>query len=126
MLWQLKLEDKIKQTEMIDSDNKIKQTEMIDSDNVEDLDEFHFILVCPKYNDYRLRFLKDYYWEKHSMFKLLQLLNSEWCNFGRFSYLSNETTKLSAKYTIILRCINVHKFSKFSPVNNPPVFLRIM
>ena len=86
MLWQLKLED------------KIKQIEMIVSDNDEDLDEFHFILVCPKYNDYRLRFLKNYYWEKHSMFK-------EWCNLGRFSYLSNETTKLSAKYTlIILRC----------------------
>ena len=45
------------------------------SDYVED--EFHFILVCPKYNDYRLRFLKKYYWEKLSMFKLLQLFNSE-------------------------------------------------
>ena len=36
-------------------------------------DEFHFILVCPKYDDDRLRFLKKFYWEKPSMFKLLQL-----------------------------------------------------
>ena len=26
--------------------------------------DFYFILVCPKYNDYRLRFIKKYYWEK--------------------------------------------------------------
>ena len=49
---------------------------------------FHFILACPKYNDYRLRFLKKYYWEKPSMFKLLQLFNlenfKELCNVGRF------------------------------------------
>ena len=60
------------------------------SDYVED--EFHFILVCPKYNDYRLRFLKKYYWEKPSMFKLLQLFNSEnfteLCNLGRFLLLA--------------------------------------
>ena len=62
------------------------------SDYVED--EFHFILVCPKYNEYRLRFLKKYYWEKPLMFNLLQLFNSEKfsesCNSGRFFYLRNK------------------------------------
>ena len=64
MLWQLKLEDMIKTNR---NDRKCFNC----SDYFED--EFHFILVCPKYNDYRLRFLKKYYWEKPSMFKLLQL-----------------------------------------------------
>ena len=54
------------------------------SNHVED--EFHFILVCPIYNGYRLPFLKKYYWEKSSMFKLLQLFHSEnfteLCNLG--------------------------------------------
>ena len=60
------------------------------SDYVED--EFHFILVSPLYNDYTLHFLKKYYWEKPSMFKLLQLFNSEnftgLCNSGRFFILA--------------------------------------
>ena len=60
------------------------------SDYVED--EFHFILVSPKHNDYRLRFLKKYYLGKPSMFKLLQLFNSEnfkgLCNSGRFFILA--------------------------------------
>ena len=45
------------------------------SDYVES--EFHFILVCPKYYDYRLRFLKKYYREK--------LYNSEiFCKIVKF------------------------------------------
>ena len=36
-------------------------------------DEYHYILQCEKYIDVR-RYLKKYYWQMSSCFKLVQLL----------------------------------------------------
>lgn len=51
-------------------------------------DEFHFILVCPVYIEYRKNYIKKYFYEKPSMFKLLQLFNNEnlkdMCNLGKY------------------------------------------
>jgi hypothetical protein len=38
-------------------------------------DEYHFILQCEKYIDVRRRYLKKYYWQIPSCFKLVQLLS---------------------------------------------------
>ena len=38
-------------------------------------DEYHFILVCPFYNTLRGRYIKFYYYNKPSTFKLIQLLS---------------------------------------------------
>ena len=37
-------------------------------------DEYHYILQCEKYIDVR-RYLKKYYWQMSSCFKLVQLLS---------------------------------------------------
>lgn len=51
-------------------------------------DEYHFILQCPLYKLIRVKYIKPYYWQKPSMFKLIQLLSvnnvKELCNFGMF------------------------------------------
>ena len=39
-------------------------------------DEFHFILICPAYSDIRNRFIRPYYRNRPSMYKLVQLLKS--------------------------------------------------
>ena len=39
-------------------------------------DEFHFVLICPVFNDIRRIYMKRYYTKNPSMFKFLQLLNS--------------------------------------------------
>ena len=51
-------------------------------------DEFHFILKCPMYNDLRKLYIKPFYYERPSVFKLIQLFTTvnlkEICNLGRF------------------------------------------
>jgi hypothetical protein len=50
-------------------------------------DEYHFILQCEKYIDVR-RYLKKYYWQMPSCFKLIQLLSvrniKELNNLGKY------------------------------------------
>jgi hypothetical protein len=41
-------------------------------------DEYHFILQYEKYIDVRRRYLKKYYWQMPSCFKLVQLLSVQW------------------------------------------------
>ena len=52
-------------------------------------DEFHFILKCPMYNDLRKLYIKPFYYERPSVFKLILLFITvnlkEICNLGRFS-----------------------------------------
>ena len=38
-------------------------------------DEYHFILECDKYVDSRKKYIKSYYWQRPSCFKLVQLLS---------------------------------------------------
>ena len=40
-------------------------------------DEYHFLLICPAYNELRHLYLKKYYYNNPSMLKLIQLLNCE-------------------------------------------------
>ena len=39
-------------------------------------DEYHFILVCKKYDNIRNAYIKPYYWRRPSSFKLVQLLSA--------------------------------------------------
>ena len=36
-------------------------------------DEYHYILICPQYFDLRIRYIKNYYYTRPSMLKLVQL-----------------------------------------------------
>jgi len=38
-------------------------------------DEFHFVLICPKYYQIRTKFVRNYYWSRPSVYKLVQLLS---------------------------------------------------
>ena len=39
-------------------------------------DEFHFVIVCPKYTYLRNKYINKYHINRPSMFKFVQLLNS--------------------------------------------------
>ena len=39
-------------------------------------DEYHFVLICPRYNNLRMQLIKTYYYKNPSMLKFIQLLNS--------------------------------------------------
>ena len=39
-------------------------------------DEYHFILICDRYNDIREKFISNFYFKRPSVVKLLSLLNS--------------------------------------------------
>ena len=51
-------------------------------------DEFHFILKCPMYNDLRKLYIKPFYYERPSIFKLIQLFTTvnlkEICNLANW------------------------------------------
>ena len=40
-------------------------------------DEYHFLLICPSYNELRHLYFNKYFYDKLSMLKLIQLLNCE-------------------------------------------------
>ena len=40
-------------------------------------DEYHFILKCPLYNDIRSKYIKQYYFKKACVFKLVQLFSTD-------------------------------------------------
>ena len=55
-------------------------------------DEFHFILKCPFYADLRTKYIKQYYFRRPSVFKLIQLLSvknvKELNNVGKFIHFA--------------------------------------
>ena len=51
-----------------------KLCKMCDLNDIED--EFHFVLVCPKYLILRQKYIKPYFFKKPSVYKLCQLLSS--------------------------------------------------
>ena len=57
-------------------------------------DEFHFILKCPFFHNYRQKHIKAYYYRRASVFKLVQLLSvqnvKELHNLGKYSCLSTK------------------------------------
>ena len=40
-------------------------------------DEFHYLLLCPMFQEARVKFIAKYFYKKPSVFKFLQLINSE-------------------------------------------------
>ena len=65
---------------------KIKAYRNYTQDDIED--EFHYILKCPTYQNFRSKYIKSYYRTRPSVFKLVQLLSmenvKELCNLGKF------------------------------------------
>ena len=57
-------------------------------------DEFHFVLKCPFYSELRKRYIKNYYFNKPSVFKMIQLFSvqniNELCNLGKFLCLATK------------------------------------
>ena len=43
-------------------------------------DEYHYLIVCPIFQEARVKFIAKYFYVKPSVFKFLQLINSEECN----------------------------------------------
>jgi len=73
----------------------IEQSNRICTYDLNDIeDKLHFILKCPCYKDLRLKYLKKYYFDNPSVFKLIKLLNSktitEINNLGKFIILANK------------------------------------
>ena len=76
-------------------------------------DEFHFILKCPLYHNFRIKYIKPYYYRRASVFKLVQLLSvqnvKELCNLGKFLYASdklrNENLPFLSLSGFILLCL---------------------
>jgi hypothetical protein len=62
--------------------------------NIDIEDEYHFIFICPVYENLRKLYIDKYYYEKPSMYKLLQLFSntntSVICNFGKFLYKASK------------------------------------
>jgi hypothetical protein len=63
-----------------------------DSKEIED--EFHFILKCPFYSTLRDQYIKKYYYQRPSVFKLVKLLSTnnvgELCKLGKYLYLASK------------------------------------
>ena len=57
-------------------------------------DEYHFILVCPRYSELRSKYIKKFYYKKPSVVKLIKLLSvnnvKELCSLGKFLYLASK------------------------------------
>jgi hypothetical protein len=75
--------------------NVIRERRLCTMCNCNDVeDEFHFIFKCPLYDDLRKTYIKNYYYRKPSVFKLVQLLSvnnvKELCNFGKYLYLASK------------------------------------
>ena len=48
-------------------------------------DEFHFVLICPFYQQLRTQYISRYYYSHPSMLKFVQLLNSSGNTLKRLS-----------------------------------------
>ena len=57
-------------------------------------DEYHFILICDRYNDIREKFISNFYFKRPSVVKLLSLLNSTkksiLVNLGKYISIATE------------------------------------
>ena len=80
--------------------NEIRENRPCTLCNLGDIeDEFHFILKCPKFSELRIKYINKYYYNRPSVFKLVQLLSinnvKQLFNLGKFLYrATNERSKL--------------------------------
>ena len=53
-------------------------------------DEYHFVIECQRYTDLRKKYIPKYYWQRPSMLKFVDLINSNnnrnIKNLGTFVY----------------------------------------
>ena len=76
--------------------NKIERNErkcrLCSLDDVED--EYHFILVCPRFNDLRQIYIRRYYHRRPSVYKLIELFQSHnlncLCNLAKYLIQSTQ------------------------------------
>ena len=75
-------------------------------------DEYHVILQYEKYIDVRRRYLKKYYWQMPSCFKLVQLLSvrniKELNNLGKYLLLAEKNSQRLISFRIIVLHIYYH------------------
>ena len=48
---------------------------LCDRSDVED--EYHFVIICPLYSHLRVSYIRPYYYKKHSVYKFIQLMQSD-------------------------------------------------
>ena len=57
-------------------------------------DEFHFVLVCPKYKDIRATFIPSIYFRQPNMYKFVQFINTtsqkKLSNLGKYLFMANK------------------------------------
>ena len=57
-------------------------------------DEYHFVMVCPLYNEFRSKYIQNYYWRRPCMPKFIELMQSEnkkvICRLATFVFKSFE------------------------------------
>ena len=60
-------------------------------------DEYHAVIICPRYKELRGKYIKSYYVMRPSMFKFIQLLNTE--NVKEMRMLATFIKQIFAIYT---------------------------
>lgn len=86
-------------------------------------DEFHFMLQCALYHHFRLKYIKEYFWKKPSMFKSIQLLLEV---FKLYWNCQNSRCNLGNKYiktSFLLRSKPVQLQSFYYLLHSPFVFI---
>ena len=73
----------------IERNNRICKHRKIDIE-----DEYHFMLICPLFQEFRKKYIKIYYRRNPSVFKFIQLMRTEnikdLINIGKYIYISNK------------------------------------
>ncbi len=68
-------------------------------------DEYHFILICPRYHDLRQLYIKQYYRVRPSMFKFIQLMQCQQYSvmhrLGKFIYHASLIRQAAVTITVL-------------------------
>ena len=68
-------------------------------------DEYHFVLICPYYNDLRQMFIKRYFHTRPSMYEFINLLNT------------TKLKDLNNLAKILINAFKLRSLRNFSPLN---------
>ena len=83
---------KIEQGRYTNDRKENRKCTLCDLNDIED--EFHFVLKCPFYSLLRKQYIKEYYYKKPSVFKMIQLFSvqnvTELCNLGKYLHLATK------------------------------------
>jgi len=73
-------------------------------------DEYHFVLICPLYNDLRTTYIKKYYFRRPSVYKFVELFKSTNKStvkslskyvYEAFTFRLTNTVDINVKFTYI-------------------------